>query len=205
VNDLPQTLGHPHLSTLCGPILEVVDGYLYFVHFTAKESVATQRLFNELTDCYRYVLTHKDNFIDFTNAQYSLATTCLRYLSSNILDPFEDDTVIDENIVSGKYCLFSFTSRHWLELVRKCNRESQNRELPEEYLNALLSFVEEVDNPDYEEGSKEAREALDFKVLKDKYPMQYELLNRLTGFHIRDSGQWRIDDGTCMNESAPVG
>jgi hypothetical protein len=27
----------PNLSRLCGPIIEIVDGYVQFVHFTVKE------------------------------------------------------------------------------------------------------------------------------------------------------------------------
>jgi hypothetical protein len=27
----------PNLNRLCGPIIEIVDGYIQFVHFTVKE------------------------------------------------------------------------------------------------------------------------------------------------------------------------
>ncbi|KAK2612783.1 hypothetical protein QQS21_001235 [Conoideocrella luteorostrata] len=87
---------------LCGPIVEVVDNYVQFVHFTVQEYINSP---------------HTDGFIDITEATLSLATCCIRYLCQNHHDVEVDEENFENNILSGCYRLHYFASDTWLELV----------------------------------------------------------------------------------------
>ncbi|KAH8887852.1 hypothetical protein GQ53DRAFT_872606 [Thozetella sp. PMI_491] len=103
LTEVPKVIGSVNFVQMCGPIVEIMDGRLQFVHFTVSE--------------YIFSMEIKD-FIDRAKASQRLAMSLLAYLSAAVLEPDLDDEEVIENILTGKYRLFEYASFYWSVLVR---------------------------------------------------------------------------------------
>ncbi|KAI4861312.1 hypothetical protein F4820DRAFT_461052 [Hypoxylon rubiginosum] len=89
----------------CGPIIEISNDTIRFVHFSAKE----------------YLLHEQSNkFLDLTEAHLDAALICTAYLSFfsfNTLFSSSSDEILDirKQIVDGDYVMFEYASTEFLE------------------------------------------------------------------------------------------
>ncbi|KAF5241930.1 hypothetical protein FANTH_8890 [Fusarium anthophilum] len=124
--------------TLCGPLIEVEDEYLKFVHFTVKE----------------YLLQHQKNkILDEGEALLEISTTCLAYMCSECLDPDLSDDDIERNVISGAYRLLNFVHHQWAECLRLCTRHFRDQ-LPPQLIPLLGHIMQDLANPYYSQDSK---------------------------------------------------
>ncbi|KAH6876383.1 hypothetical protein B0T10DRAFT_198406 [Thelonectria olida] len=108
--------------SICGPIVEVVDDYVQFVHFTVKEYLFNPKIVG---------------FISLTEMTLSLAICCISYLCQEQHDPDLDEDEMDDNILSGAYRLHFFSSAFWLELVKRYMALSETTVLPDSLIDQL--------------------------------------------------------------------
>ncbi|KAH7148334.1 hypothetical protein EDB81DRAFT_792040 [Dactylonectria macrodidyma] len=106
----PQLVTNVSFVQMCGPIIEVVDEKLQFVHFTVHEYIFSSEI---------------RNYIDKAFAAQELTLTFLAYLSSSIMDVDLDDEDIQENILAGKYRLFEYATFFWPTLIHQTNDEER--------------------------------------------------------------------------------
>ncbi|KAF5986262.1 hypothetical protein FBULB1_2484 [Fusarium bulbicola] len=126
---------------LCGPLVQVEDEHLKFVHFTVK-------------DHFRYLLRHQKNkLLDDGEALLEISTTCLAYLCSECLDPDLSDDDIERNVISGAYRLLNFAQSQWAECLRLCTRHFRD-ELPPQLIPLLGHIMQDLANPYYSQDSE---------------------------------------------------
>ncbi|RSL44831.1 hypothetical protein CEP53_011049 [Fusarium sp. AF-6] len=118
LDEPPQLITNVSFVQMCGPIIEVVDEKLQFVHFTVHEYIFS-------SDIRQY--------IDKASSAHDLALTFLSYLGSSIMDVDLDGEDIQENILAGKYRLFEYAASFWSTLIYETNdqerRSGHRREL----------------------------------------------------------------------------
>ncbi|RAH64741.1 NACHT domain protein [Aspergillus aculeatinus CBS 121060] len=134
---------------LCGPIIEVADEKLQFVHFTAVVYIFSERV---------------PFFINQAIARRNLLDCLLAYLMSGIVDLEVEEEVIQEQILRGRFRLFDYANFYWPvllsstlpsdwkdagvkvndPLVGRLDKVSQRLENPENFQNQIWGRVERV-------------------------------------------------------------
>ncbi|KAF3066316.1 hypothetical protein CFAM422_009490 [Trichoderma lentiforme] len=155
---------------LCGPIIEVVEGNIQFVHFTVKEYIHSR---------------HKiENHIDLTEATLSLAICCIRYLCQDHHSPDINEKDLEAGIKMGKYRLHYYAADTWLNLVTQYLRLNQSHVLSEELITTLHKFYEEQCKQDLS-GHTELREQRypsELQQLESHYPNLFYFLRGVAQF-----------------------
>ncbi|KAH9209575.1 hypothetical protein DL95DRAFT_526798 [Leptodontidium sp. 2 PMI_412] len=99
----------------CGPILEIADGLVRFVHFSGKE----------------YLLDKQSNhFLDLTAAHIDAATICATYLSFSTLDPAFEKATADADamkceIHQGSFVFLDYAILSWIHHVKMISEDSK--------------------------------------------------------------------------------
>ncbi|KAM5360852.1 hypothetical protein ACJZ2D_013481 [Fusarium nematophilum] len=109
----PQLVTNVSFVQMCGPIIEVVDEKLQFVHFTVHEYIFSSEV---------------RHYIDRAFAAQELTLTLLTYLGSSVMDVDVDDEDMQRNILAGKYRLFEYACFFWPTLIHQINGEEQRSE-----------------------------------------------------------------------------
>ncbi|KAH7150359.1 hypothetical protein B0J13DRAFT_549979 [Dactylonectria estremocensis] len=122
-SELPQLVTNVSFVKMCGPIIEVVDEKLQFVHFTVHEYIFS----SEIRHCIDKALTAE-----------KLTLTLLAYLGSSLMDVELDDEDIQENILAGKYRLFEYASFFWPTLFHQTNNQERRSEHVVKLLDGLM-------------------------------------------------------------------
>ncbi|KAK3987161.1 hypothetical protein QBC44DRAFT_271432 [Cladorrhinum sp. PSN332] len=199
---LPRVQSTLNPLRLCGPLVEVQDERLVFIHFTVKE----------------YLTKDQNNtFISPRSAILDLAMTCLRYLSLDIFDINHDalddcddvedseydgsqvsDTFgnkIEAAILSGAYRLHRFAYCHWTSLVKQSINSYLGEPLPEELVHLLERFTDQRVNDDYHDASENTSVPHALENLKRCPEIQLQL-SRFLDFNsrLRTSSDWRLDE-----------
>ncbi|RKL29949.1 hypothetical protein BFJ72_g11818 [Fusarium proliferatum] len=164
---------------LCGPLVEVQEENLKFVHFTVKE----------------YLLRHQKNkLFDEREAILEISTTCLAYLCSDLLDANISDDDIERNLKSGAYRLLNFAHHQWAECLRLCMRHFRD-ELPQQLVPLLGHIIEALANPYYNHDSDTNLRLWSLDRFKSNLE-EVEAISRSLDFKsIMDTSyDWRLDE-----------
>ncbi|KAF3009103.1 hypothetical protein E8E14_009642 [Neopestalotiopsis sp. 37M] len=151
-------LGALPIQRLCGPIVEVADEYVQFVHFTVQEYITAPGV---------------PGIIGFHESTLSLALKCIAYLRQQHHDLELLDHTLSEGVLSGKYVLHDFATSNWLGLLEQYVRgPSGDSVLPDKLISLLESMVSARANVHYE-GESDDTKKLDLGKLKDELPELY--------------------------------
>ncbi|GAQ07430.1 hypothetical protein ALT_4751 [Aspergillus lentulus] len=126
----------PNLNRLCGPIIEIVDGYIQFVHFTVKEYLFSPGI---------------DGHISLTHATLDLAICCTTFLSQRHYDvvTLGNDDIFTGLLLDGSYRLHYFAVNGWYELVKKYLQLTQNKPLPLGLVHCLRTLMVKRSNEQF--------------------------------------------------------
>ncbi|KAF4151939.1 hypothetical protein CNMCM6069_002829 [Aspergillus lentulus] len=126
----------PNLNRLCGPIIEIVDGYIQFVHFTVKEYLFSPGI---------------DGHISLTHATLDLAICCTTFLSQRHYDvvTLGNDDIFTGLLLDGSYRLHYFAVNGWYELVKKYLQLTQNKPLPLGLVHCLRTLMVKRSNEEF--------------------------------------------------------
>ncbi|PNP80169.1 hypothetical protein FNYG_06492 [Fusarium nygamai] len=177
---VPPVRSNLNTLPLCGPLVEVEDEYLKFVHFTVKE----------------YLLRHqKHKLLDEGEALLEISTTCLAYLCSDILDPDLSDDDIERNVISGAYRLVHFAHHQWAECLRLCTRHFRNKLSPQ-VVPLLDQIMLDLGNPYYNQDSDTKLGLWSLDKLKANLE-KVKAISRSLDFRsiMASSYDWRLDEG----------
>ncbi|KAK8037815.1 Nacht domain protein [Apiospora marii] len=119
-------LGSLDIVEICGPIVEVVDEYARFVHFTVKEYLFSPQV---------------KGFIQMDLATLDLASRCITYLCQPHHDLDLSDDQFYENIQNGIYALNWFASNMWDRLTQSYLEETEGEEVATEAVAAQLGSL----------------------------------------------------------------
>ncbi|KAK2764389.1 hypothetical protein FQN54_009083 [Arachnomyces sp. PD_36] len=178
-DQLPKVLTPLKVLELCGPIVEISDDRLYFVHFTVKEYLFDQQA---------------SNFVDSMQAHLDVATTCLTYLCSDLFDPEIEKEHLRESILSGGYRLHNFSAFQWMETILRFTKTVHDQAIPDVLIEILELFVSQRENLTYTRSSDTTPEFAELRPFKIKRPKLYDILCRALQFFRLDLGNWRMDE-----------
>ncbi|KAH7253331.1 hypothetical protein B0J15DRAFT_447743 [Fusarium solani] len=180
LSEPPQLVTNVSFVQMCGPIIEVVDEKLQFVHFTVHEYIFSSDI---------------RNHIDIDSSAHELALTFLAYLGSSIMDVDLDDEDIQENILAGKYRLFHYATFFWCTLIYRTNgqdrRSSQRREL-------LDQLIQRGRNYRFKTAAEHSKPLFNNSYLQKKSPEAFAMVCEALQFHLDDK---RFDWNWSNSES----
>ncbi|KAL4724605.1 hypothetical protein ACLX1H_008047 [Fusarium chlamydosporum] len=100
----PRVQSKTNVVEICGPIVEIVNGYVQFVHFTVREYMFNPNI---------------ENSISLPDMALDLTLRCLTYLCQDHHDPDLTEDEVDKMILLGAYRLHHFSSELWLVLINR--------------------------------------------------------------------------------------
>ncbi|RBQ76481.1 hypothetical protein FVER14953_03349 [Fusarium verticillioides] len=165
---LPRVQARVNVVQICGPIIDVVDGYVQFVHFTVREYIFNTKIQNSIT---------------LSEMALDLAIRCLVYMCQNHHDPELSEDEIDANILWGAYRLHQFSSSFWLDLIHEYLRLSGSETIPDALIDQLRILLETRSSDTYTQ-SDQSKGSLHPAILglEDQEPALVEMLKGCAEF-----------------------
>ncbi|KAL6403418.1 NACHT domain protein [Ilyonectria robusta] len=177
---------------LCRPIIEVVDDYVKFVHFTVKEYIDDPNV---------------EGFIDTMEATLSLTICCTKYLCQDHHNPWTEDPEFEENVISGDYRLHYYATSTWLELTERYLSLAGSKAPPPQLINALENLDGARSQWEYR-GGTELEAQLYPRVLRKVEPHRpdlFAMLRNVARFRQKAStSQYRIDQADAWIALDPL-
>ncbi|KAL4905604.1 hypothetical protein BDW74DRAFT_167782 [Aspergillus multicolor] len=176
----------PNLGKLCGPIVEITDGYVQFVHFTVKE--------------LPLISVWPDATLNLANRCMSLF--CQRLYDSAIVD---DDAQLVSMLIDGCYNLHYFVTNHWLTLIDNYVRlvEDTTTGISDRLLHHLRLLLSQRGNLTYAAEREAFAEPAYIGRFQQNQPDIYEFLLNSSqfhercsknGYHMAKDGSWQDSD-----------
>ncbi|KAG4260120.1 hypothetical protein FPRO04_12431 [Fusarium proliferatum] len=123
----PRVQSGVNVVQICGPIVDIVDGYVQFVHFTVREYIFNSKI---------------QNSISLSETAFDLAIRCLVYMCQDHHNPDLTEDELDANIIWGAYRLHHFASRFWLDLIHGYINLSGSETIPDTLTDQLRTLLE---------------------------------------------------------------
>ncbi|KAF4952521.1 hypothetical protein FGADI_6756 [Fusarium gaditjirri] len=133
---LPRVQARVNVVQICGPIIDVVDDCVQFVHFTVREYIFSTKI---------------KNSISLSEMALDLAIRCVSYMCQDHHDPYLTEDEIDANILWGAYRLHQFSSSFWLDLVHEYLTLSGSGTMPDTLIYQLRILLETRSSDHYTE------------------------------------------------------
>ncbi|KAF5573491.1 Nacht domain-containing protein [Fusarium pseudocircinatum] len=136
---LPRVQASVNVVQICGPIVDVVDGCVQFVHFTVREYIFG---------------TKTQNSITLADTALDLAIRCLVYMCQNHHDPELTEDEIDANILWGAYRLHHFSSSFWVDLIHQYLTLSGSETIPDALIDQLRILLDTRSSDHYKQSGQ---------------------------------------------------
>ncbi|KAH6850548.1 hypothetical protein B0I37DRAFT_116504 [Chaetomium sp. MPI-CAGE-AT-0009] len=177
----------------CGPIIEVLDGAVRFVHFSAKE----------------YLLHEQSNkFLKPADAHLDAALTCATYLSFTSLDsllsaPWE---VVDIQcqILNGDFVLLEYAALEYMDHIKGWIASKTHEDSMEPISTVLNQLFEIRHNHLFESSAASESFINEFNVFQEDRDLQHHLASAssfLTGVKI---GMVNMGEATGISKNDPL-
>ncbi|KAF4962504.1 hypothetical protein FSARC_9427 [Fusarium sarcochroum] len=158
---------------VCGPIVEVVDGYVQFVHFTVREYIFSSKI---------------EGSISLPDMSLDLAMRCITYLCQDHHDPSLTEHGIDDKILWGAYRLHDFSSKFWLHLINQYLALSGATTLPASLIDQLKTLLDTQCSEDYIHTDRDETSLHPAIVgLDSQEPVLVEMLRNVVDFQFTSS------------------
>ncbi|KFA48785.1 hypothetical protein S40293_01495 [Stachybotrys chartarum IBT 40293] len=181
-----------NLVRLCGPIVEIVDNYVQFVHFTVQEYINSPNI---------------ENFIDIAEATLSLSTCCIYYLCQSHHCPWIEDEELQECIMAGDYRLHYYAVSTWLELVDRYLGLKGSNSPSEDLICALDKLHAERGKWGFEGGTELEGQQFpkNLQKLESRRPDLFRFLRDVGRFKQRSStSRYRLDEVSRWTAHDPL-
>ncbi|KAH0566067.1 hypothetical protein GP486_000532 [Trichoglossum hirsutum] len=183
--ECPQVGASLDFLKLCGPIVEVVNDRVRFVHFTVKEYLICKDI---------------PDYIGSTQATISLLTICINFLSCSLFAVDVNEEDITAHTISGSYRFHDFATSQWLKLVTDLTELS--RQMPsDDLVNLLDNFMSIRENADFEDADDVTVDPRYHRLFSKTWPTLHKKFCQVLKFQRqRDQSDWRLDeDNVWMN------
>ncbi|KEY74072.1 hypothetical protein S7711_02661 [Stachybotrys chartarum IBT 7711] len=181
-----------NLVRLCGPIVEIVDNYVQFVHFTVQEYINSPNI---------------EGFIDIAEATLSLSTCCIYYLCQSHHCPWIEDEELQECIMAGDYRLHYYAVSTWLELVDRYLGLKGSNSPSEDLICALDKLHAERGKWGFEGGTELEGQQFpkNLQKLESRRPDLFRFLRDVGRFKQRSStSRYRLDEVSRWTAHDPL-
>ena len=153
---------------------------------------------------FRYLFSSEGHeYLQKSEANFAIANTSLKYLSSDCFDSRLSDEAISESILRGSYVLQDYAASHWLDHILRGLTERNTSNCIEKTSRNVEEMIERRRNWTCE-GSYTARApANSLKMLEDQAPEVFETLLHIHSFLQRRWREFSLDDGkaACISMS----
>ncbi|ETS84159.1 hypothetical protein PFICI_02184 [Pestalotiopsis fici W106-1] len=184
-----QPFGRLDVRRLCGPIVDVADDYVQFVHFTVKEYLFSPKI---------------EGFINVQDSTLSLTLKCIAYLCQSHHDSKLPTESISKGVLAGIYVLHDYAVSNWLRLIEQYLQQGSKRSVPDILASFLERLISERINDNYE-GENNDRMEVKLGDMREKLPDIYATLSDVAHFrHICSSSQHRIERGATWTRGDPL-
>ncbi|KAK3297275.1 uncharacterized protein B0H64DRAFT_391813 [Chaetomium fimeti] len=178
----------------CGPIIEVLDGAVRFVHFSAKE----------------YLLHEQSNsFLSLADAHLDAALTCATYLCftsfDSLLSADWEATDIQCQIRSGDFVLLEYAALEYMDHIKGWMANKTDEGSVEQISTTLNQLFEIRQNHFFNSSAPPASFISEFKTFQADQDLQHRLASAssfLTGVKI---GVVDMDEATGTSNNNPLG
>ncbi|KAL8828541.1 MAG: hypothetical protein Q9191_002532 [Dirinaria sp. TL-2023a] len=173
----------------CGPILEVIDDYVFFVHFSAKEYLFSSQSLQYLKD---------------SEANSAVASTCLKYLSSDCCNIELSDEAIKEGILRGAYVLLDYAASYWLEHLPRVSVSHTKSGYLEDLAHIVENTINLRENETCEGSCSDPAPVVSLKRFEEEAPEVYEALLHVNSFLRKRWREYSLDDGESWVNEDPL-
>ncbi|KAF5541970.1 Nacht domain-containing protein [Fusarium mexicanum] len=185
---LPMVQAKVNVVQICGPIIDVVDGYVQFVHFTVREYIFNTKI---------------QNSILLPQMALDLIIRCLVYMCQDHHDPDLTEDEMDANILWGAYRLHHFSSNFWLDLINEYLTLSGSETIPDILTDQLRMLLERRSSDHYKQ-SDQSESFLHPAILYEE-PALVDMLKACTDFQTSSSkADFRINDPEEWFHTSPL-
>ncbi|KAF5968445.1 Nacht domain-containing protein [Fusarium bulbicola] len=188
---LPKVQATVNVTQVCGPIIDIVDGYVQFVHFTVREYIFSTKIQNSIT---------------LAEMALDLAIRCLVYMCQDHHDPDLTEDEIDANILWGAYRLHHFSSSFWLGLITEYLTLSGSKTIPDTLVDHLRELLETRPSDHYTQ-SNQSKGSLHQAILGLRFqePALVEMMKGCTDFQTSlSNSDFRINNPEQWLHTSPL-
>ncbi|WAO88971.1 NACHT domain-containing protein [Fusarium falciforme] len=172
----PRVNSELNVVEFCGPIVEVIDEYVQFVHFTVKEYIFNKKI---------------DGFISLSDMALGLAVRCISYLCQEHHDLEFIEEELEDNILSGAYRFHNFAATYWWRLIKQYLSLSKAASIPD----SLRDQLQQLHDTRLADGYQQADQKIDIEfnmneailALKPVQPSLAEMLRNVSQFQSASS------------------
>ncbi|KIA75967.1 hypothetical protein HK57_00235 [Aspergillus ustus] len=178
----------PNLDRLCGPIIEIRDGYVQFVHFTVQEYLFSPSI---------------PGYIGLPDATLDLAVRCITLLSQTHYGPdaFNDDSAFVARMLAGQYNLHYFATNYWFSLVQNYLRLESRQPVSTQLLQSVRILMSEQRNNRFSPPKQDITQSLQFPHLKRDYPDIHNFLASVGLFDQKCAeNAYHVTEGALPNQ-----
>jgi len=150
----------------------------------------------------RYLFGSQSNhYLSVVHGNFTIASTCLKLLSSGCFDPALSDETIRTCISSGAYVLQSYAISQWLEHVKNASTEKACSQQVAKLCYAIDKFIHKRVNINLVESVKVPTSARgEFQSFQQDLPI-YEKLMEIDGFMKKRQKGLCLQDGKVNRRS----
>ena len=144
----------------------------------------------------RYLFSSESHsYLGTSEVHYTIAETCLRYLSSDCFDSELPDEAISEGILLGAYVLQDYAASHWLEHILRGSRDLKTSTCVKDVSRVIEKMIELRKNWSCD-GSYTGRAPVHgLGIFKEQVPEVFEILMEIYLFLRRRWRELSLDDG----------
>ncbi|RSL59358.1 hypothetical protein CEP54_007309 [Fusarium duplospermum] len=168
----PRVNSELNVVQFCGPIVEVIDDHVQFVHFTVKEYIFSDTVIGSIS------------LLDMT---LELAIRCISYLCQEHHDSESlEEEKMENSILSGAYRLHNFASTYWWRLIKQYLTLSKATSIPDSLVDQLQQLYDLRSAESYQQDDQ--RIDMEFNMneaiiaLKPRQPDLAEMLRNVSQF-----------------------
>ncbi|KAF2494438.1 hypothetical protein BU16DRAFT_462815, partial [Lophium mytilinum] len=186
------------INAACGSVIEMKDGVVRFVHFTAFEYLFGMQ---------------SDNFLSRMDGHFEAISSCLTFFLFNCFDEIfsadfanQNEKNLQSRILSGDFILFRYAADFWLEHVRALTQNSTLEDERADLIHRLLArfYKERGNTATTDESDSSSFFLADFQYFSGAPTIQNSLaasaqfLDRLRYGHTTPDGETSLIQTFCQ-------
>lgn len=171
--------------------------YVSFISLRKSQSFLAQRTYDVLPKVFsRYLFSSESHqYLKGSEANYTIADTCLKYLSSDCFDSELSNEAISEGIIRGTYVLQDYAAAYWLEHILRGSNDHKKSRCLEGVSRHVEEMIERRKNPTWEGSYIGRAPVTGLKVWEEIAPEAFEILVDIHPFLQRRWREFSLADG----------
>ena len=134
----------------------------------------------------RYLLSSQSSgYLEKSESNATIASTCLKYLSSDCFSQNLSDQEMLDGIIRGSYVLQGYVVSHWLEHLIKVSSLGVSSQRLHEISHDITKMIEKRSNPEFNPPQAKSTITYSFEVFENLQSDFSDTLKQVYTFHRR--------------------